>query len=284
MCDSSAWRALGVLFFCFSLLTQQAKNASGMGSDAFNVPEGGKEMITPTQLQAIKNITKIHCVPHDRIQGLIESGIFELLLRSDVPIDIFSEAAKNGSLRRLLRLDYIGEEVSVNYALTVEQMISSGKYFSIKELRYHSVTIPPHGRALDEIDLFLPEIIEFPTGKTLSEAEDSVRGAGMRFATAYELLAFASKFPNEQLHAGAFGIIALGTTLHTRNPYGEHEESPGYLTASAKDYSTSVYEGKKYKRTLDVTTERWVQPHVIGSNEFLAVREVNKTSRAKRIE
>ena len=151
-------------------------------------------------------------------------------------------------------------------------MISSGRYASTKALHEYSVAIPPHNRGEDFVQLLQPEIIEFSRGTTLENAGKIVLDAGLRFATAYELLDFSAKYPKRQLD---FDIIALGTPLDVINPYKREENLKGYLVAGSQDFSVRSYE-RDFRRVLTVITSHWLAPHLINGRKFLAVRVVRE--------
>lgn len=220
-------------------------------------------MITHSQLQFIANIAKIHCVTQEHIQKILESGVIDILFQSTVPV---SKDLKD-YLRDCLKLPN-KDTFAVNYILTVEQMVSAGRYASTKELEEYSVTIPHHNR--NDVQLLFPEIIEFSSGTTLEGARKIVNDANLHFATACELLAFSAEFPEIQL---GHEILALGTPLETSNPYKKGERSIGYLVAGSRDFSVRSYE-YDLRRVLSVMTESWLAPHLISSKKFLAVREV----------
>jgi len=136
---------------------------------------------------------------------------FNTLVETGFMVDIF-DAAVNGSLRevdrerfrQMIGLDPLELQITVNYNLSLAEMISAGKYDWISD-DINEDNFPVRGTGIIES---VVELIHFNRNISSDDAEKELKKMKLRPANVEEILAFGAEYPETQRK---FPIIALGS-------------------------------------------------------------------------
>jgi hypothetical protein len=195
--------------------------------------------------EAIINCAKMH--------GLSEAQLFELIKNGALPALFDQRVHLNGhDIYHAARVDVEQYIFAINYALSLRDLLDATKCDI--ELQYsfgcHStVTIPEHEQT--GFAQLRAKLQKFDNGISRAGMDQMVQDMGMRYASAYEALAFAAAFPKAHLLYGkGFPIIPIGTELTRVYTRPESKKVKAYLALVAADISTSSYE-KNYIRRIN---------------------------------
>ncbi|MEK9179951.1 MAG: hypothetical protein AAB897_00880 [Patescibacteria group bacterium] len=99
--------------------------------------------------------------------------------------------------------------VTVDYSMTIEQMIAAGRYdWQNNDVNDKHFPIPPSKRGKQEVAI---ELIKFDRDMESNEVLRELDKMGLRSAELPELLAFGAAYPEKQRE---FPVVALGSVWH----------------------------------------------------------------------
>ncbi|MCC6448308.1 MAG: hypothetical protein IT215_06450 [Chitinophagaceae bacterium] len=184
----------------------------------------------------------------------INPDAFQARLANGILADVFDAEVKfpdRDEWRKILGLGAVINTVTVDYGMTLDEMIRAGKYAyandNIDDRRF-----PVKGKGKVEVEC---KLFQFTNRNVSSEeAMRVIKEAGWEVAKAEHLLAFGVKYPEEQLK---YPIIALG--------------SVGKVDGD-RDVASLCKDGSK--RRLDLY---WFDNDWHSYYRFLAVRKVSRT-------
>jgi len=134
-----------------------------------------------------------------RFQLLFASGLLADLLEAD------SASVDRDKFREVIGLPPLERHITVDYSLSLEQMIALGRY-GWKNEHITTELFPLKGEGKKEIAV---ELVKYKKGGNLSDKVLAyLDSKGLRPATIEELLAFGAAFPELQKK---FRIVALGS-------------------------------------------------------------------------
>ncbi len=99
--------------------------------------------------------------------------------------------------------------VTVDYSMTIEQMIAAGRYdWQNNDVNDKHFPIPPSKRVRQEVAI---KLVQFDSNMESEEVLRELDKMGLRPAELPELLAFGAAYPEKQRE---FPIVALGSVWH----------------------------------------------------------------------
>ncbi len=134
----------------------------------------------------------------ERFQLFLESGVLADLLEAD-PAAIDRE-----EFRKLIGLPPLVLRITVDYSLSLEQMIALGQY-DWKNDDITTERFPVKGKGKKEV---VGELVKYEENMSSDKVLADLDSKGLRPATHEELLAFGAAFPELQRK---FPIVALGS-------------------------------------------------------------------------
>ncbi|MCK5591321.1 MAG: hypothetical protein KAI72_05140 [Candidatus Pacebacteria bacterium] len=152
-------------------------------------------MTTLKQKENILNL--ISEIPNQQLQRLIDSGLLKDMLNANIDI------IDRDKFRKIIGLSYT---ITVNYDLTVEEMVEEGRYDIANPAIYEETfKIKRHPEKK-----IIIELVHFNVPVNDSEVVQRLAERNLRPVTLPELLAFGAKYPKQQLD---FPIAALGSEI-----------------------------------------------------------------------
>lgn len=134
----------------------------------------------------------------ERFQLFLGSGLLADLLEAD------PSAIDREEFRKLIGLPPLTLRITVDYSLSLEQMIALGQYDS-KNDDITAERFPVKGEGKKEV---VVELVKYEENMSSDEVLADLDSKGLRPATHEELLAFGTAFPELQRK---FPIVALGS-------------------------------------------------------------------------